>query len=187
MDELKKFDIKIFAKTWDGVDPEAFMGVFQRWIQEHTVPGILIDVADYVHVHQGQGTVLVAHEYNLSIDYNGGAPGLLYRGKRPEGDTLAARIETGLRLALDACAKLEQEPEFAGKLAFDTTSFAFVTNDRLVVPDAASAKAVEAAVKQAAEAVYSDGDASLEPIGDDPRERAAFRVTPAGQPATVSA
>ena len=107
MDDLKKFDIKVFTKTWDGVDPEAFMGVFQRWIQQHTVSGVLIDVADYVHIHNGHGTVLVAHEYNLSMDYNDGKPGLLYRAKRPVYATMAARIEAGLRLVLEACGTLE--------------------------------------------------------------------------------
>ena len=83
MDDLKQFDIRIFAKTWNGVDPDAFMGVLQRWIQKHSVPGALIDVADYGHIHHGHGTILIAHEYNLSIDYAGGKPALLIRTKRP--------------------------------------------------------------------------------------------------------
>ncbi len=180
MDELKKFDIKVFAKTWNGVDPEAFMGVFQRWIQRHTVPGILVDVADYGHIHHGHGTVLVAHEYNLSIDFNGGKPGLMYRSKRPAEPALAARIAAGLRVTLEACRALEAEPEFAGKLAFDTTTFAFVANDRLSVPDGAAAKPVETAIAQASQSVYPGGPARLEPVQGDPRERVAYRVTPGG-------
>jgi len=175
MDELKKFDIKIAATKWEGVDPEDFMGVLQRWIQQHTVPGTLIDVADYGHIHNGHGTVLVAHEYNLSIDYNGGQPGLMYRAKRPAGNTLAARVEAALRILVAACQKLEQEPEFAGKLAFNTSAFTFTANDRLLVPDATAVAALTPSVEAAAKAVLG-AKATITPLSGDPRERAALTV-----------
>jgi hypothetical protein len=177
MDELKKFDIKIFAKTWQG-NPEDFMGVFQRWIQQHTVPGVLVDAADYIHIHHGHGTVLVAHEYNLSMDYGDGRPGVLYRAKRLAESTLSARIEAGLRLTLGACRKLEQEPEFAGKLVFDTGSLAVIANDRLLAPnDDSAAKALAPAIERAAAAVFG-GEVSATRAASDPRERLTFSVTP---------
>jgi hypothetical protein len=176
MDGLKKFDIKIFAKSWSG-NPEDFMGVFQRWIQQHTVPGVLVDAADYVHVHYGHGTVLIAHEYNLSMDYGDGRPGVLFRSKRPAEQSLTARIEAGLRIALAACRKLEQEPEFAGKLMFDTAEFAVIANDRLLAPNGAPDDAFRRAVEAAAAAVFG-GAVAVERVERDPRERLTLAVRP---------
>lgn len=177
MDDLKQFDIRIASKTWKGVDTEAFMGVLQRWIQQRTIPGVLIDVADYGHIHDGHGTILIAHEYNLSIDYADGNLSLLVRVKRPAETTLAARIESGLRLALKACRQLEQEPEFAGKLTFDPSSFTFTANDRLLTPNTdATYAALKPAVEAAAKAVFG-APGTIVRMQNDPRERMTAQAT----------
>jgi hypothetical protein len=171
MDDLKQFDVRIDSKTSQGVDTDAFMGVLQRWIQQHTIPGVLIDVADYGHVHHGHGTILVAHEYNVSVDYAGGTLSLLVRVKRLAEPTLAARIEATLRIALKACRILEQEPEFAGKLTFDPSSFTFTANDRLLAPNTDATYAVlKPAIETAATAVLG-ASCRIERIANDPRER----------------
>jgi hypothetical protein len=186
MGELKQIDIRIFAKTPEGVDTEAFMGVFQRWIQRHAMPGVLIDVADYGHIHHGHGTILIAHEYNLSVDYAGGKLAVLVRLKRPAEATLAARIESALRLGLKACRLLEQEEVFAGKLTFDPSSFVLVANDRLLAPnDDASFAALKPAVEASARAIFGT-PATVERIKNDPRERLAMRVM-APKPVTLAA
>ncbi len=51
----KRISIKLFARNPQVVKPEAFVPVFQRWIQQHAVEGLLIDVADYKHVPDGPG------------------------------------------------------------------------------------------------------------------------------------
>lgn len=177
MDDLKQFDIRIASKTSKGVDTEAFMGVLQRWIQQRTIPGVLIDVADYGHIHHGHGTILIAHEYNLSVDYADGNLSLLLRVKRPAEPTLAARIEAALRLALQACHLLEKEPEFAGKLTFDPSAFTFTANDRLLAPNTdATYAALKPAVEAAAKAVFG-APGAIEPVIADKRERPTLRVT----------
>lgn len=176
MDDLTQFDIRISSKTSQGVDTEAFMGVLQRWIQNHTIPGVLIDVADYGHIHQGHGTILIAHEFNFSVDYAGGKLAVLVRVKRPAETTLTARIESALRLALKGCRQLEQEPEFAGKLTFDPSTFVFTTNDRLRAPNTdATYAAVKPAIEAAAKAVFGTS-AVLERVANDPRDRMTARV-----------
>ncbi len=175
MDDLKQFDIRITSKTSQGIDTDAFMGVLQRWIQKHTIPGVLIDVADYGHIHNGHGTILIAHEYNLSVDYAGGKLALLVRVKRPAEATLAARIEAAVRLALKACDLLEKEPEFAGKLTFDRSSLIFVANDRLRAPnDDATYAALKPAVESSAGGVI--GSVKAKRIQVDPRERLTIQV-----------
>ncbi len=186
MDDLKQFDIRINSKTSQGVDTDAFMGVLQRWIQQHTIPGVLIDVADYGHVHHGHGTILIAHEYNLSVDYADGKLALLIRVKRPAETTLTARIEAALRLALKACDLLEKEPEFAGKLSFDPNAFVFTANDRLLAPNDDDAyAALKPAIEAAAKAVFG-APGSIERLKNDPRERMTARVA-ASKPVTLAA
>ncbi len=184
MNDLKQFDIRITSKTWQGVDTEAFMGVLQRWIQQRAIPGVLIDVADYGHIHHGHGTILVGHEYNFSVDYADGTLSVLVRTKRPAEATLAARIENALRLALKGCRLLEQEPEFSGKLTFDPSTFTFVANDRLLAPNTdATYAALKPAIEAAAKAVLGGG--SVELVKNDPRERMTARVT-AGKPVALA-
>lgn len=175
MDDLKQFDIRISSKTSQGVDTDAFMGVLQRWIQQHALPGVLIDVADYGHVHHGHGTILIAHEYNLSVDYAGGVLALQVRAKRLAETTLAARIEAALRLGLKACDLLEKDPEFAGKLSFDRSTFVFVANDRLIAPNTdGTYTALKPAIEAAAKSVLGAG--SVERLKNDPRERMTARA-----------
>ena len=60
------------------VDLAAAIPVFHRWIQQQALPGLLLDVADYRHVPEGPGVVLVAHEAIYGLDQGGGRLGLLY-------------------------------------------------------------------------------------------------------------
>ena len=59
----------------------------------HSIPDhLLIDVADYEHVPNGPGTVLVSHEANIHLDLADGRPGLLYIRKQPLKGDLRERI-----------------------------------------------------------------------------------------------
>src|SRR3954465_5689913 len=46
----------------DGIDLAAFAPVFQRWIQQKSVEGQFVDVADYRHVFEGPSIVLIGHD-----------------------------------------------------------------------------------------------------------------------------
>lgn len=170
MDPLKAIDIKVFASKGDDIDPYEFVGVLQRWIREHTVDGILIDVADYSHIHHGPGVVLVGHEGNISIDYDRGRMGMLYRYRQPAEPDNAGRIAAGLRYVLDAAEKLQNEPEFQGRLEFDKSSVAIISNDRLNGPNTDEAYTEFAAeIGKAVDGIL-DG-ATFSRVNEDPRER----------------
>jgi hypothetical protein len=65
--------------------------VFHRWIQQKSFPNhLLVDVADYAHVPEGPGTLLVSHEANIHFDRDGGKPGVLYVRKQPAGENVRA-------------------------------------------------------------------------------------------------
>ena len=177
MNELKQIDIKVFAEDASDVKATEFVAVLQRWIREHTIPGTLIDVADYSHIHNGAGVILVGHQYNLSIDYVDGRMGLLVHYKLPAEETLEERIEAAMKVAFNACAILEEEGEFKARLKFSRTNFRFLASDRLHAPNSDEAYAqIAPALKAAAKAV-SSGDAALTRVNDDPDERLTIDVT----------
>ncbi|MEK7794989.1 MAG: hypothetical protein AAB353_10690 [Candidatus Hydrogenedentota bacterium] len=172
MQDLHQFDVKVFATKAENIGPYDLMRVFQRWIQKHTIPGVLIDAADYSHMHNGPGVILVAHEFNVSLDRVGGRPGMLYHQKQPlEGD-FAARIGQVIQSARTCAGLLQGEPEMKDKLAFDLKHFLFIANDRARTPDIGS---LRASVEEAARSVVGGG-VSLEVRKGDPRERVAIEV-----------
>ncbi len=176
MNELKQIDIKVFAEDASDVKATEFVAVLQRWIREHTIPGTLIDVADYSHIHNGAGIILVGHQYNLSIDYGDGRMGLLVHYKLPAEETLEKRIEAAIKLAFDACALLEEEGEFKARLKFSRTDFRFLASDRLHAPNSDDTYAAVAPVLESAGKSATGGDAALTRINEDPDERLTIDV-----------
>lgn len=170
MEPIRAVDVKVFATKGESITAYEFMGVLQRWIREHKVPGILIDVADYSHIPDGPGVVLVGHEGNISVDYADGRMGLLYRYKWPAEPDTPSRIEAAVKFALDAAGKLEAEPEFTGRLEFDKTKVDIIANDRLRAPHADEAAAsFSAAVEKAVSGLFKDSKISRH--SGDTRER----------------
>lgn len=177
MDDIKQIDIKVFVEDATDVKATEFVAVLQRWIQQHTVPGTLIDVADYSHIQDGAGVILVAHQYNLSIDYTDGRMGLLVHFKLPAEETFEARLEAALKLAFDACALLEEEGEFKARLKFGRNAFRFMVSDRLRAPNTDETYAEIAPLLEAAAKSLTGGDATLTRKNDDPRDRLIIDVT----------
>lgn len=174
MNDLKQIDIKVFADQGQDINPYEFVGVLQRWIQEHKIPGVLIDVADYSHIEDGAGIILVGHEYNLSVDYTGGRMGLLFHYKLPSEDTLEERIASALKQAFNAAALLQEEDEFKARLAFSRTNFRFLASDRLNAPnDDATYAAIAPILEQAVKAV-SGGDVTLISVDENAHARLAI-------------
>jgi hypothetical protein len=133
-----KLSLKFFVENPSGLKTdEDFVPVFHRWIQTRALPGHqLIDVADYAHVKEGPGTVLVAHEANFHADLGGGRLGLLYVRKQPLASTsFAQRLRETFAYALRASALLEDEESLRGRIRFRTDEAAFRIYDRLQGPD----------------------------------------------------
>ncbi len=182
MEDLYRIDVKVFATSGNDIDPYTFMTVLQRWIQQHTIPGVLIDVADYSHIHHGPGVILVAHEHNVSVDYDGGKMGLLIRQKTATNGTLGDRIRSATMFALKAAVLLQAEPDFAGGLAFDLRRTLIIANDRLNAPaDTNTTDRLKAEAAASLANVYP-GALTIEPVSGDPRGRAAIEVRAASAP-----
>src|SRR4051812_2086535 len=113
--DVYRIGIKLFLQNPSGVEREKFVPVFHHWIQEQGLSNhLLIDVADYMHVANAPGVVLVSHEANLSIDDSEGPLGLLYQRKRPFAGTFVDRLSSVFGSALEAAMKLENDPDLAG-------------------------------------------------------------------------
>ena len=117
--EAHKLQLKIYLtpESARAVDIEDLIPVFHRWIKQRLLPELTIDVANYRHVPQGPGVVLIGHGSDYFMDEGEGRPGLLHNRKRaglPPGERLgdlarrhaarggAARARSGARPARSA-------------------------------------------------------------------------------------
>src|SRR3954467_3890000 len=95
--------LKFFLDDAASIDRERFVPMFQLWIRDQVLAGhMLIDVADYLHVSNGPGVVLISHEANIGMDEEHGRLGLLYQRKRAMAGSFAERLELALAAALEA-------------------------------------------------------------------------------------
>jgi hypothetical protein len=165
-----KLSLKFFADDASAVGAlpaHAFLNVFHSWIQRQALPDhLLIDVADYQHVHHGPGIVLVSHEANLYTDTGEGRLGLLYQRKQPLPGTarLRDRLAQVFAAALRACAKLEDDPALRGRLRFRTDEVVFRINDRLLAPNTPETyREVEPELRAFLAQLYPGDEVELEP------------------------
>lgn len=137
--DLQHVNVKLMVNRLEERDLEPLIPVFHSWIQGQGLGEIsgelLLDVADYRHVPEGPGVVLIGHEANYSVDNTGNRPGVRYNRKAPlEGSNLD-RLRQAARAALLACQRLEAEPRLQGKLGFNGQEIELFFNDRLLVPN----------------------------------------------------
>jgi len=131
-----KCSVKFFVENPSGLRVEEFVPVFHRWIQDRALRDHqLIDVADYKHVHEGPGTVLVSHEANIHADLAEGKLGLLYFRKQPLPGLFHERLRAVFGYALRAAVMLEDEKSLNGGLRFRTDNPVFRIHDRLHAPN----------------------------------------------------
>jgi hypothetical protein len=128
--------VKFFVEDASRLDLAELIPVFHDWIRNHKLDEMLIDVADYRHVAQGPGVLLVCHGAIYAMDQADGRTGLEYRrrhvnGREPES------VDAAFRRALAACTLLEQEPSLKGRVRFLTGEAQFRIADRLQAPNTA--------------------------------------------------
>ena len=129
---LQHVNVKIRVDGEMIVDWEDFIDVFHRWVAEQSMDEMLIDVADYRHVPNGPGVVLVGHEADYAMDNTGGRAGLHYNCKVARGSSNEDRVRHALASAAGACLLLEAE--FEG-LKFSRREFELTINDRALAPN----------------------------------------------------
>ena len=180
-----KLSLKFFADDTGAVNAlpsDTFLHVFHSWIQRQAFPGhLLIDVADYAHVPNGPGTVLVAHEANIHLDREEGV-GLLYVRKQPVAGatTFRERLAEVFRAALVAADKLQSDSDLLS-IRFRTGDMVFRINDRLLAPNTEATFAAVSGDLQAFLAELFGSDVALEHRHDDPRRLFEVRIRPSAK------
>ncbi len=132
--QSEKLQVKFFAKPNAAFRAEAVLPVFHRFIREHAFDELMIDVADYKHVSQGPGIVLIGDANDYYLDEGEARPGLLFSRKR-HGSGPEGRLREAFQRALRACVLLEGAPELGGKLRFATDEVLVRVPDRLRAPN----------------------------------------------------
>jgi hypothetical protein len=161
--------VKIFARRPAPSDLEPAIPLFHRWIQEKACPEMLIDVSDYRHVPNGPGVILVAHEAIYSLDGAKGRLGMLYT-RRLAGGEAQENLRQAYEAAAAACRRVEESPEFDGRLRFDPGDCEIAINDRLLAPNTGETwSELKPELDKFLTAMWGAGGYSMERRGD-PRE-----------------
>ncbi len=170
----KRIAVKIFSTAPEaGVDLAPFIPLFHRVIQQGSFEGLLVDVADYIHVPDGPGVILVGHDVDYGIDSVGGRTGLLTVRKRAGDVPLAELLQDTLRRALGAAKQIEEDP--SSGIRFDFGQVEVQLLDRLAAGnDAAGFEAAKGGVESVAAQLYGGGATVSRVTEEDLRKPLSF-------------
>ncbi|MFY7695146.1 MAG: hypothetical protein ACOVQK_02270 [Cyanobium sp.] len=164
------------------MDEASFIPIFHEWIRVKKIPGALIDVADYRHVPEGPGIMLISHEINYAMEHGGGQFGLSAQRKMGEGASHQERIVNLVkRLALFG-SLLESDGRLGGHLRLEGERFFYVANDRLRLPNTDEGfAALKPDLEAAAQTLYGGAaPVTVTRVGNDPRDRLTAVVETTG-------
>jgi len=99
---VQHINVKFYLEHPETVNLANFGAVFNSWIQQQRLDELLIDVADYLHVHNGPGLMLIGHEADYSLDNRAGRLGLLYNRKAQLDGNTQEKLAQAVRAALAA-------------------------------------------------------------------------------------
>ncbi len=177
---VQHINIKFFIEKPEEVKLEEYSGIFNSWIQRRVTPELLIDVADYIHVHNGPGVILIGHEADYSLDHRAGRPGLLYNRKAQVDGSVQEKLAQATGAALSAARLLETE----NGVKFNGRETQVIINDRLLVPNTSETfAALGPDLRTFFDRLYNGTEYTLTYHSVDPRERFTVDVkvaTPLG-------
>jgi hypothetical protein len=171
---VRRVCAKLYAARATGITDDVFVPLFHEWIQKRALPGVLLDVADYTHVPDGPGVILVGHSTTFALDRGDGRFGLLAQRRRPDSDTNTV-IASVVRELLDVATILEADERVAGALVFDRSVLRIEMNDRLYARNSDAAfEDIAPLARHAIAAVLGRSPAAIERVENDPRDRLAL-------------
>ncbi len=173
----KRISAKIFTTEPDvAIDHGAFIALFHEFIRDKSVEGLLLDVADYAHVPEGPGVMLIGHDVDYGIDQTAGRAGLLAVKKRIDGGELAALLDDTVRLGLLAAKAIEGHGSTGVQFAPGAVQVQFI--DRLAheSSDAGFAQ-VKGELEALAKRLFGDGAKVERADADEPRRPLAAMIS----------
>ena len=174
--DLQKFGVKLFFNMNGSYSSKDFIPVFHTWIQENAVDDhLLVDVADYSHILDGPGIMLVAHEGNFSLDNENHQPGMLYMRKTEIEGNFNARFEKVLNTVIQAAKRL-CDNNIHNEIDLIRNSFRFIANDRRLAENTAkNQKLYQNKIKEILLANYNESKIECGNISSE-NERLAFTL-----------
>ena len=169
---IQHINIKLFIENPESVNLADYSAVFNTWIQKHKLDELLIDVADYLHVHNGPGLILIGHEADYSLDNRSGRLGLLYNRKEPLGGSTQEKFTQAARAILNVAQLLEKE----NGLKFNAQELQVMINDRLLAPNTIETfVTLEPELRTFLDKLYGGAEYEIS-YKTDPRERFTVEV-----------
>jgi len=183
--ELQHINVKVLLENPAELDLDAMVNVFHSWIQDQVCEELLLDVADYRHVHNGPGIVLIGHEADYAIDSTDGRRGIRYNRKALITGSDQDRLTQAVRAALAASQRLQQDTRLNGKCNFNAQDIEIVINDRQLAPNIQETRqGVEPELRSFFNALFGQVSYTLE-FEASPRRLFGVRVR-SEQPLTVA-
>ena len=175
--KLQKFGVKLFFLDTNGsYSSKDFIPVFHNWIQDQLVKDhLLIDVADYSHIPDGPGVMLIAHEGHFSLDQENYQPGIMYMRKTKITGSFIERFNEVLSVTIEA-ANLLSNNNFTNYINFSNNALRFITNDRFYAENTIENQNLyKKEIQKALDEKYSDSKFGFGDVSDK-NERLAFTV-----------
>ncbi len=173
---LQKIGVKLFFNTNGSYSSKDFVPVIHNQIQDKAIDDhLLIDVADYSHIPDGPGVMLIAHEGNFSLDQESQQPGIMYMRKTEIVGSFTERFNTVLSTVIKAANRLHDN-NMSKQIDFTPNSFRFIANDRLYAENTADNQDLyKQKIQKALDEKYPDSQFEFVDVSDE-NERLAFTV-----------
>lgn len=172
-----RMSVKYFVSEPEALDLAPLIGVFHSWIQKKCLDGQPIDVADYRHVFQGPGVMLIGHEFDYALDMGQGRPGLCYVRKRAMTGELSGDLGVAFHAVLVGCRMLTDERKIQPPLTFHTDEVILTLVDRLRAPNQkATIDVVRDEVSKFLNQLYGSSQVRVEADASDARGLCSLRI-----------
>jgi len=173
--DLQRIDVKLLAEAPANLPLDPFLAIFGRWRREEDESD-WIDLADYAHMVQGAGIMLIGKQGSFSVNEDAPGIGLLYSGRKDFQGPSQKRVAEAFRRCLRLTKPLLSEPEYPKELRPLPGAWEIFINDRLNFPNNDETdKLLRGPIKAAMDALFGAGAYSME-RDNDPQRRYAFSV-----------
>ena len=172
---LQHVNVKLLLANPAELHLDPLIPIFHSWIRDKVFDELLLDIADYQHVPDGPGVVLIGFDGDYSVDNTDHRLGVRYNRKTPLEGSNQDRLKQATRAALKAADRLEADSRLNGKLRVNGQEIEIFFNDRLLAPNTdATRKAAEPELKTFLQRLFRGADFSLTYAAD---RRKLFGVT----------
>jgi len=172
---LQHVNVKLLLANPAEANLDPLIPIFHSWIRDRVFDELLLDIADYQHVPDGPGVVLIGFDGDYSVDNTDHRLGVRYNRKTPLDGSNQDRLAQAARAALTAARRLEADSRLDGKLHISGQEIEIFFNDRLLAPNTeATRKAAEPELKIFLQKLFRGADFSLSYPAD---RRQLFGIT----------